>query len=386
MTELSIAFIALGFPPEVGGTELYNVEYARRLASRGHRLNVLTWESARPGAEAADAALPFEVIRRPYVRRRKKLSGDGIAEQLRAWGAEVAFISRGSRMMPDVVKAAAEAAPVVLSIHELREKHRGRGAFSRWRVRRRYGLDRARLVTVNSADTRARLRDLGVPEERLLVVHPGVDTGRFTPDAEAGARLRAERGYGERPMLLTVSRLAANKGHGLVLDALAGLVAERPELLYVIVGGGAMRGSLEARVAELGLSANVEFAGLVPEVLDYYRACDVFVMASTPQSAGANAGEGFGISYVEAGACGKPVIASDSGGGAEVVVDGETGFVVDTASPGALRAALATALASPERRRALGEAARERVRRYDWERGADVLEGGLRRAAQAPAK
>ena len=92
---LSIAFVALGFPPDVGGTELYNVEYARRLYARGHDLKVLTWESESEGQQEADAALPFEVARLPYRRRRKQLEAGGVDEALA--GATSAIAIREER-------------------------------------------------------------------------------------------------------------------------------------------------------------------------------------------------------------------------------------------------------------------------------------------------
>jgi glycosyltransferase involved in cell wall biosynthesis len=115
-----------------------------------------------------------------------------------------------------------------------------------------------------------------------------------------------------------------------------------------------------------------------------YHACDVFVMASTPHGAGGKAGEGFGMAYVEAGACGKPAVASASGGGSEIVVDGETGRVVDPADAPALESALAWLLADPERTRAFGERARERVLRFDWEHAVAALERVLHAASGRP--
>lgn len=381
MSGMKIGFVALGFPPDVGGTELYNVEYAKRLHAAGHDLRVVTWESDSEGQAEADAALPFEVRRLPMARRRKVIVPAGVPEALREWGSEVAFVSRASRMMPDVVAAVARRVPTVVSVHELREKHRGRNLFNRWRIRRRYGLDRAAAVTVNSEDTRARMVALGVPEDRLAVVYPGCDVESFQPDEAAGAALRAELGIGDRPMLLTVSRLASNKGHLQVLEVLPKVLERCPELIYVVVGRGPMQEPIEARARELGIADRVRLTGLVPSTRPYYQACDVFVMVSTPQNERANAGEGFGIAYVEAGACGKPVVASDSGGGAEIVRDGETGRVVTPRDPAALADALVELLGDRVRAAALGAAGRERVQRYDWGQGLIVLEETLRRAA-----
>ncbi|MDF1664594.1 MAG: glycosyltransferase family 4 protein [Planctomycetota bacterium] len=378
---LKIAFIALGFPPDVGGTELYNVEYARRLKERGHDLRVFTWETESDGSAESDAALPFEVIRVPYSREKKLLLDEGISEALSSWGSEVIFISRGSKMLPNVVATAARHAPVVLSIHEFREKHRGRNLIQRWRVRRRYGMHLVKSITVNSSDTRGRLVDLGIPESQLATVYPGVDLSQFQPSEEAGKALREERSWGQRPVLLTVSRLAANKGHTRILEALPGLLKQFPDLLYVIVGKGPMREELEAKVAELNIGDSVEFTGLVEDVRPYYHACHIFCMTSTPQSERANAGEGFGIAYVEAGACEKAVLASSSGGGAEIVVDGETGRVVDPRKSHQVTAALFDLLENPEKTRKMGIAGRKRIEMYDWNRGVVGLEAVLRDAA-----
>jgi phosphatidylinositol alpha-1,6-mannosyltransferase len=150
----------------------------------------------------------------------------------------------------------------------------------------------------------------------------------------------------------------------------------------VIVGEGGERERLRARAAELGVADIVRFTGLVADTRPYFAACDIFVMPSG-RPATAKGGEGFGIAYVEAGAAGAPVIASSSGGGAEVVIDGETGCVVDPVDPRALERAIAGLLADPAYAKRLGEAARRHCQRFDWERGTDALETLLREAAES---
>ena len=178
-----------------------------------------------------------------------------------------------------------------------------------------------------------------------------------------------------------MSRLAPNKGHSRVIEALPHLCQEIPQLVYAIVGSGGLRRELEERAAQLGVADRVLFAERVPDVRIWYNACDVFVMASTTTGRGLKAGEGFGMAYAEAGACGKPVVASTSGGGVEIVVDGETGRIVDAEDDGELHATLRELLSDPDRARALGEKAREHVRRFDWSFGAAELDRLLRAAA-----
>ena len=382
---LEIAFIAQDFPPNVGGTHVYNVEFAQRLHARGHVVKLLTWETQTPGVDEADASLPFPVERLRFERRHRGIEPRGVPEILGRWRADVALVSGGSGAVSKIVRAAVDYLPVTVAVHDLRDKGSSRGRLGRWRVRRRYGFDRAARITANSEHTRDRLIRLGVSAEKVAIVHPGVDTARYAPDPAAGEGVRRELGLGGRPVLLTVARLAPNKGHGRVLELLPRLREKLPDLVYVVVGGGGLRDALERRAEELGVREMVRFAGSVPDVRPYYNACDVFVMASTPTAGGAKAGEGFGMAYVEAGACGKPVIASTSGGGAEIVVDGETGLSVTATDDVGLERALSELLTRPDWAQSLGEKARQRVQRYDWSHGVDALEGVLREAATAQA-
>jgi phosphatidylinositol alpha-1,6-mannosyltransferase len=381
---LEISFIAHGFPPGVGGTELYNEEYARRLHERGHSVRVFTWAATDPRQAEMDAVLPFEIHREPLRTLGKVIDPRGIEAALLRWKPEVIFISRGSRRLGRVVPAAAECAPVVLSMHELSAKHGGRSRIGSWRIRQRYGLHRAARVTVNSEDTRARLLALGVSPERVAIVHPGVDVSHFVPDLDAGEQARKELGLIGTSSLLTVSRLSANKGHERVIDLLPRLRSRVPNLVYVIVGEGRERPALERRAAERRVKEMVRFEGFVPDVRRYYNACDVFVMASSRSGGRGKAGEGFGITYVEAGACGMPVVASASGGGAEVIIDGETGCVVDPQDDAMLEAVLLDLLTDRRKARCWGENGRRRVARYDWNNGLLRLEQVLRAATAAP--
>lgn len=377
---LRIGLVALGFPPDVGGTELYNVEYARRLHARGHDVRVSTWSADEPRDEAereSDGALPFPVHREPRVRVGRALDPGGLIAAVEAWHPQVVLVSRASVRLSQVIPRVARRYPTVLSVHELGGRHTRRGLLGRRMVRHRYGLDRAHRVLANSEDTRRRVLALRVSAERVALVHPGVDTTAFTPAADGGEAARRELGLEGRRVLLTVARLSRNKGHARVIDVLSELSARFPDLVYVVVGDGGGRSDLAEYAAARGVGDRVRFEGLVPDPRPYYHAAQVFVMPSERVSGG-KAGEGFGISYVEAGACGVPVVASRSGGGAEVVADGETGRVVDPGDPAALRDALGALLADPVTARRLGETARKHCERFDWERGTDRLEEVLR--------
>src|SRR5207302_1971283 len=131
------------------------------------------------------------------------------------------------------------------------------------------------------------------------------------------------------------------KGIDEVLELMPSLVQEMPDLVYLIVGDGDDRGRLESKTASLRIERHVVFAGYIPEEqkADYYRLADAFVMPGR--------GEGFGIVYLEAMACGIPVVASKADASREAVLDGQLGFLADPDSPEEIHAAIKQALARP---------------------------------------
>jgi len=231
----------------------------------------------------------------------------------------------------------------------------------------------ARIVTNSPAVTKEFL-DFGIPRERIIEIIPAVDGAVFTPGSRPAA-LEKRFGLAEKTVLLTVARLTPRKGHDLVLKALD-LLRTHGNLHYVIVGSGEDRGRLEGIVADLGLDGRVIFAGHVAdsELPDYYRLCDIYAMPNRDIVGSTDSMEGFGISFIEANACGKPSIAGRAGGTAAAVVDGVTGYLVDPDKPEELAERIAGLLDEPQLARQLGANGRERVEReFDWCERARVL-------------
>ena len=162
--------------------------------------------------------------------------------------------------------------------------------------------------------------------DRLTLITPGVDLRVFRP-AGRPEWLTAKYSLGGGPVLLTVARLVQKKGHETVLRALPATLREFPGVRYLIVGQGPERSRLRRLAEELGIAANVVFVGDVPheELGDFYRACDIFVMPNQRDTTGDV--ESFGMVFIEAGAAGKPVIGGRSGGTAQSIVEGKTGFL-----------------------------------------------------------
>ncbi len=206
--------------------------------------------------------------------------------------------------------------------------------------------------------------DLRVPVESVPL---GTTPGHFRPGVDTSA-VRAKYGLNGGPWLLTVARLEWHKGIDTTMKALAAVRAAHPGTRYAIVGTGHRLAQFEQLRDELGLGDAVRFLGGISdaELPAIYNAVDLYVGASRRVEGLA---EGFGISLVEASACGLAVVGGRSGGVPDAVCDGETGILVDPDDPTAVAAGINELLANPERRKQLGAAGRKAVERYyNWDR------------------
>jgi glycosyltransferase involved in cell wall biosynthesis len=179
-----------------------------------------------------------------------------------------------------------------------------------------------------------------LPVEKGFLLPNAVHANRYGPGPKS-PELLERYGLRGRTVLMTLGRLAANeqyKGFDEMLELLPDLAKEIPGIAYLIVGDGTDRRRLEEKATSLGVADRVVFAGYVSEAekVDHYRLADVYIMPSS--------GEGFGIVFLEAMACGVPVIASKLDGGREAVRDGALGILVDPANREEIKAGIFAAL------------------------------------------
>ena len=206
--------------------------------------------------------------------------------------------------------------------------------------------------------------ELEIPIETVPL---GTTPSHFRPGIETRA-VRDKYGLDGGPWLLTVARLQWHKGIDMVMKALPQVRAAHPGTRYAVVGTGEWREEFEKLRDSLGLGDAVRFLGAVPddELPAIYNAADLYVGASRRVELLA---EGFGISLVEASACGLAVVGGRAGGVPDAVRDGETGILVDSDDPAAVARGINELLANPERRKALGAAGRKAVETYyNWDR------------------
>jgi phosphatidylinositol alpha-1,6-mannosyltransferase len=223
---------------------------------------------------------------------------------------------------------------------------------------RKQALRRSNVVLAPSQDTAENVaREQGVARAKVRVLHWGLDP-QFEALLAPGSKLTLPREFPAGRVILTVGRwLAAEryKGMDTLITALPRLLTQRPELQLVIAGSGDDRAWLEDLAEQNGVNRHVHFLAELsyPELAACYSACEIFALPSK--------GEGFGLVYLEAMACGKPVIGGAHGGAPEIIEDGVTGYLVPHGDPMQLATSLEALLADPTNAKEMGARGKLRV-------------------------
>jgi teichuronic acid biosynthesis glycosyltransferase TuaC len=221
------------------------------------------------------------------------------------------------------------------------------------------------LLAVSDA-MRGEMAAIGIDPAKVAVHYTGIDPARFYPGDRAAAR--AALGIGADAAILTVGALIARKGQALVIEALPAL----PDVHYWLAGAGEDEQNYRALAGRLGVASRVHFMGPVAnaDLPQLYRAVDALVMPSVS--------EGLANAWVEALACGVPIVISDAGGAAELVTSRAAGRIVER-TPDAITKAVSDILAHPP---ASADVAATLGGRFDWDRNGRQLADHLRRCAK----
>jgi phosphatidylinositol alpha-1,6-mannosyltransferase len=360
---MRILIVALDFPPARGGILEWTFQVALHLS---HRHDVQALVAQPDEAGPFDHSLPF-----PVVRYRTWASTDKTLLPLSG------LLLKYCRPAPDMVLfthllAAAGAYPllqrlgvpyaVVAHGQELHVPD----------LQQLFGatIQASCACIANSQSTADVLVSQGIPVARITVIPPGVPAtlleSRVTPQAATWLRRLAPPAV---PVMLTVARLdKRRKGHDMLLQALPLIVAQVPQVLYIIAGDGRQRHNYEALATSLAIGTHVLFTGHIDDDQRdaLYDRCDAFAMISREERDGDR--EGFGIVFLEAAARGKPAIGGRSGGVPDAVIDGVTGLLVDPLNPEAIAAACVKVLLDHDLATRLGEAGRARIRAaFTWD-------------------
>jgi glycosyltransferase involved in cell wall biosynthesis len=360
--------------PHAGGAEIHLFEIFGRLAAAGHRIRLVCsgWEGSSPRAsiegisvERVGGRNSFALLGRGAVRRAIRAERpDIVVEDVNKLPLFLGLRTRlpVCAIVPHLFGTTAfeEAAwPIAAAV---------------WAAERPlpWAYRRAGFHAI-SESTRDDLVARGVPPDRIRVIHPGIDSRLFTP-APAGRRFAI-------PTFLYVGRLKRYKGVASAVRALALARRRRPDLRLEIAGIGDQREELERQAASLGLQRAVVFHGFVSEQrkIDLMRAAWANVFPSPK--------EGWGITIMEAAACGTPSLASDSPGLRDSVRHGVTGYLVPHGDVEALAHRMLELADSPPLVARLGQRARRLAEGLPWEQTAalterhlsDIIEGSIHR-------
>jgi phosphatidyl-myo-inositol dimannoside synthase len=365
------------YPPRVGGIQRTLEALWKELPP--DRVSVLApaWDEA----EAFDAAAPYPILREPveFMWPTPTLSRrvtDAVAEL----DVEVVLFGDAFPLATLGPGLARRGVPYLVAAH----------GFDYWmsvvpgaHTLMRHMTSRASRVPVLCSRFIARTVRTAVPRDvPVSVLYPGADLTVFRPDLPTDD-IRERLGIGERPLVVCVSRLVARKGQDVLIRGMSIVRQRVPEAALLIVGAGPDEERLRS-MAESAPAKTVYFAGQVSEedLPRHYAVGDVFAMPCRSRLGGLEV-EGWGNVFVEASACGKPIVVGDSGGARETVRDGETGLLVDGADVSQVASAVAELLADPERARRMGAAGRRQVERHhSWPAIAARLAGWLEEAAR----
>jgi phosphatidylinositol alpha-1,6-mannosyltransferase len=348
------------FPPRPGGIQTFVEQLAVRQPAGSLVVDASSWK----GAREYDAAAPFPVVRHrgslllptPDVARRA-------AEIARAESCTSVWFGAAAPLGL-LTPALRRRAPVERAIASTHGHEVGWALLPGARQLLRRVGSVVDVVTYLGSYTRQRLAPALGPHPRLERLPSGVDTGLFRPGA-GGGEVRARHGLGDRPVVVCVSRLVARKGQDVLVRALPEIRRRVPDAALLVVGGGPYRQTLERLAREHEVAAHVVVTGSVPwaQLPAHYDAGDVFAMPCRSRRHGLEV-EGLGIVFLEASATGLPVVAGNSGGSPDAVLEPDTGVVVDGRSPAGVAAAVASYLRDPALARATGERGRAWVEQH----------------------
>ena len=358
------------FPPRAGGIQSYVQSLAERLPAG----DLLVYAPAWAGAAEFDARQPFPVFRHPgsmmlpfgAVRRRA-------AELVR--DHRIGAVWYGAAAPLSLLTPALRAHGVTRTVASTHGHEVGWSMVPPGRrALRRIGRTND-VITFVSQYARRRISAALGPDAALEYLPPGVRVETFRPDPVARQAIRTRYGFGDAPLLLSVSRLVARKGQDTLIRAMPAVLTRVPRARALIVGDGPDGPRLRRLVAALGLGEAVVFAGGVPwsELPAHYAAGDVFAMPCRTRGSGLDV-EGLGIVFLEASASGLPVIAGQSGGAPETVRSGQTGMGVDGRDGAAVVDAVTDLLTDPAKAALWGANGRKWVSRcWNWDSSAARL-------------
>lgn len=355
-------------PHMFGGTERTVYEIGRRLARRGHHVTVLTLDVHR--YERCGQIKGMDINRIPAVSLTKL-----IGAQLTISPFSLLIASHIVRSIrPDVVHAHnlyfsltaiapmikhLRHTPLVTTLHLPKMEYGAPLLDTSIRIYQKtighlIVKSSDKLIAVSGSVLTHAIEDLRVPSSKITRIPNGVDTNVYLPNNQSH----------ENVTITYIGRLIQNKGPQYLIQAAPDILKDHPEARIYIVGEGPLKDELMRQVTSQNLEDNIYFLGNVSDILPVLQATTIFVRPSLT--------EGMSLAILEAMACGLPVVASNLEGNAEIIDNGETGYLVPPADSKALAEAIRLLLDNHKIASQIGKNARKKTEKfYDWEQITD---------------
>jgi glycosyltransferase involved in cell wall biosynthesis len=241
---------------------------------------------------------------------------------------------------------------------------------------------RAAAVTACSPELRQAAIALNAPKDTLLLAY-GADPALFHPSLKL-LEDRHSFGWDQSELIIaTIGRMVYKKGFNFLIEAVPEIIKRYPQVRLVVGGDGPLRRELAAQAEKLGVSKHVSFTGRIPwdHLQEFLSSSDIFILPSVKDKFGNM--DGLPTVLLEAMSCGIPIIASKIGGVVMVVENGRTGLIVPPGDPHALAEAICSLAGDPDKRQAIGKAARQAIeQQFNWNNVVikliDLLEQAIR--------
>ena len=331
----------------IGGSEAHSEILSRLLADHGHETFLGCWQEGTISLTHARGTLPTR-----RIRMSNALDIRAIASLIRVVKLDrigVIIANSPKEYWPAVIAAKLTGTKVVLI------RHLTRKISPVTRIMINAAADC--VIAVSNSVCRALVRS-GIRKDIIRVVINGVPDDEISASMAERDKTRAELGFAPEDVVIGFAgRLSPEKGLACLINAFSRITDLNPKTRLLIVGDGPERQAMQQQAQGMGLSERVVFTGRIVPVYRMYAAMDIFAMPSICE-------EAFGFAAAEAMAMGKPVIASASGGLAELITDTVDGLLVPPGDEEALTAAISRLISDPEQARALGVSARGKIHSY----------------------
>ncbi len=364
---MKLAMLTQDFPPDIGGIQTYSFELAKRLASFCDDFVVIAPGNAQDAKE--DKTLEFDVLR---INCKSTLLGFKSVRKglvlLKKRGITNVFHTQWQTMYFSKVGKSREVVKnVFCAVHGRELFFNPFGSYpilGTWYKNHMISsLNKVDLFLPVSRFTADKLKEINQRNAQIEVVGNGTDPSIFYP--KNVGELKHSLGVSDRRILMTVSRLVKRKGIDTCIEAVDKIKDRIPEIVYLIVGDGPDVNRLKQMVSNRNLQNYVRFVGRVDSTVDYYNLADVFLMPSRSILPDV---EGFGITFLEANACGVPVIGSNSGGIPDAIEHGKTGYLIKEDDVDTLVEYIGDLINSPSMASKMGMDGRKRVEdAFNWD-------------------